>query len=352
MSYVTSWDDYNPLSGMRQTRGNLSIPYEELIHSNPYDILQRPLYNGDIFYFSDNTHLSDTFIDNFINFPWVFRRISSRSWFTCDMILKYKDKSLDWEYLSCESPLEFIFSHLELPWKMYRISWRNDLTSQMVDTYPTLDWDWSSVASKFIDDIEFICKYMYNFSQDVWRDISCVVYPKFALEHQELPWVYEYLSCNNRLRSQDVLDNLQLSWDFTYLITCIDLNLLYDARFRARLDKYDYNSIFKEIFGDADQFVDKYGKEKIKAFIQEFSPMIPDRAVMVYMSGKGDYSILLELSHLDWDWSEQTYICDIEFIKAHPELPWDRSSMEIMLYPKMFDTVMDRGNIYYKYKFS
>jgi len=103
------------------------------------------------------------------------------------LLLRFPDKSWDWNHLSRHLPMEFIHENAHLPWNL-KILWVRLLPSS-----PSSEIEWSRLSAS--------------------TDLSIILHDAF------LPWDWHEVSRHPQLTMDHVYQQPHLRWDFPYIMT-------------------------------------------------------------------------------------------------------------------------------------
>lgn len=129
------------------------------------------------------------FLENIINYDELSWNIN----ITIDVVLKYKDKPLNWYVLSSKISIKDIIKYHNLPWRWSEISKSYKLKKEDVMNNINLPWNWKEISSNIY--------------------LKLTINDLLILNSHNLPLDWYYLSGYSIITIQDILDNPNIPWN-------------------------------------------------------------------------------------------------------------------------------------------
>ena len=217
------------------------LPYE--------DIINYPEYKWNFICLSKNKNIPLNFIEENINKNWNFDYLSDNPNITGEFVSKNLDKKWNWNRLSVNSgiSLNMIDDYQDLPWVWSLIAENSNITEEFVKKHNDKKFNflkifrWCSFSFFLsqmqyfnnLDELIFLHKYSYEFLSynpnimeaieflnsniEIAIELNCVIHDNTI-----------FMSKNNHINSEFILNNLHCKWDFRTLSSnkCINANLV------------------------------------------------------------------------------------------------------------------------------
>lgn len=231
--------------------------------------------------------------------------------------------------------IEMIFEHPEIDWNMYWIYCNANLTFKHVLKYPNHFTNWI-----LISELQNLTQHDILDNLDLpwdWDIISCSnnnFVLDFVEKHPEFPWNYEKLTICDWITFDFIEKHIDLPWDYNELSMRDNLPMEFVMK---HMDKpWNWNEIFKRddnnacFFDTVDCEVNRfYCRNESDNFKLLFETNL--RKITInnphFSSICKDLTINMVLNNIDlkWDWYQITIrdFVTMDVIRNNPDLPWN-----------------------------
>ncbi len=235
--------------------------------------------------------------------PWDYNILSYNPNITLKYVLDNPDKPWSYHFLAQNSSITMkdILAHPELPWDYSALSLNQSITMKDVWDNPQIPWHYASLSTNI------------NLSmKDIFYDISLTTRTWAGMNW----WSFHYLSQNNSLTIDDVIEHIEFDWD------CYSLSQNFKVKYndlKILLKEGKMNKI-KGISNDylKNKIIKKEIKEKKEMNFQYDTAFITVKDVVKLKN---------DLNGNRWCEISVNPNISIKDILEHPELTWVYSFM-------------------------